>query len=84
MTLTTTGEWLEIEYILNEDTYDDDLEAAVKHPRYDGEYMFLSSFMRFHTPMDGWHGSYTTSNFGGYLIKLSDDGDCAMIGESFN
>jgi hypothetical protein len=56
-----------------------DNDCFVQNPRYKGEYLPLSMFLRV-SDCGRWQGIYGTSYFSAYGIILSKDGTGAIVG----
>lgn len=50
--------------------------------RYKGVVYSLNEFMVCDIP--NWHGTYSVSNWGGILVRLSDCGEAVVVGTCFS
>ena len=67
-----------IEHLDNSDS------SFVKDPTHKGEFLPLNMFMRFDRKNKLWDGYYGTSAFSAYYIKLSKDGEEAVVADRWN
>ena len=76
--ITTNYHWRKIEYLEDENEDDGELYPGF---RYKGNVYFLNEALIIND--DYWHGTIQLNNFGGLLVKISDDGDSIQIGSNY-